>query len=82
MTYQEVLWQHKLVWVVGILSRKGKLHYRLREFVGRGGVVERESKNGQLLVRFSKNVLRCVPAGCVVQYGTVSRAKLNGHKPQ
>lgn len=80
MTDQEVLWQHRLVWVVGILSGSGRLHYRLREFVGRGGVVERESKNGQLLVRFSKNVLRCVPAGCVAEYGTVTRAKPAGRK--
>lgn len=70
MTYQEVLWQGKLVWVTGILSRRGRLHRALRPYVGRGGVVLRESKNGQLLVQFHKQT-RCVPASCVAEYGTV-----------
>jgi len=70
MTYQEVLWQGKLVWVTGILSRSGRLHRALKPYVGRGGVVLRESKNGQLLVQFGLQT-RCVPAGCVAEYGTV-----------
>lgn len=73
MTYQEVLYKGKLVWVVGILSKSGKMHYDLRKYVGRGGKVLGESKNNQLLVRF-KNHTRCIPAGCIAIYGDVKRA--------
>ena len=69
MTYQEVLWKGKYVWIVGIQSRSGRMHMRLRKYVGRGGMVVGESKNGQLLIRF-KNHTRCIPAGCVVEYGS------------
>lgn len=74
MTYQEVLWQGKYVWVTGILSKSNKMHYDLRKYVGRGGVVVKESKNNQLLVKFA-NHTRCIPAGCVAEYGTVSIVK-------
>ena len=70
MTHQEVLWQGKLVWVTGILSKNNRMHRALRPYVGRGGFVLRESKNGQLLVQFGKQT-RCIPAGCVTEYGTV-----------
>ena len=69
MTYQEVLWQGKIVQVVGILSKSRRLHYALRKYVGLAGTVLGESKNGQLLVRFRGHA-RCIPAGCVVLYGT------------
>ena len=70
MTYQEVLWKGKIVWVTGILSRGGRMHHTLRKYVGRAGMVQGESKNGQLLVQF-KGHTRCIPAGCVSLYGTV-----------
>lgn len=73
MTNQEVLWKGKTVWVVGILSRSGRLHYSLRKYVGRGGLVVGESKNNQLLIQFG-NHTRAIPAGCVAEYGTVHRA--------
>ena len=73
MTYQEAQWKGKYVWVVGILSRSGRLHYALRKYVGRGGTVLGESKNGQLLVQF-KGHTRAIPAGCVAQYSHVRRA--------
>lgn len=73
MTNQEVLWQGKMVLVVGILSRSGRLHYQLRKYVGRGGIVLGESKNNQLLIRFG-NHTRAIPAGCVAEYGTVHLA--------
>jgi hypothetical protein len=73
MTNQEVLWKGKTVWIVGILSRSGRLHYGLRKYVGRGGLVVGESKNNQLLIQFG-NHTRAIPAGCVAEYGTVHRA--------
>lgn len=69
MTYQEVLWQGKYVWVAGILSKSGKLHRTLKKYVGRGGMVVGEAKNGMLLVQF-KNHTRSIPAGCLVEYTT------------
>lgn len=73
MTLQEILWENKLVTVVSILSKSGKLHYSLRKFIGLTGQVQGEAKNGMLLVKFSKQT-RCIPAGCVVEYGTAHRA--------
>ena len=70
MTHQEVLWKNKFVWVVGILSNSGRMHRDICNYVGRGGYCLGESKNGQLLVQF-KGHIRCIPAGCVVEYGTV-----------
>jgi hypothetical protein len=67
MTYQEVLWQGKYVWIVSIMSKSGKMHRYVRKYVGRGGMVLGESKNNMLLIQF-KNHTRCIPAGCVVDY--------------
>lgn len=75
MTSQEVLWQDKLVWVTGIKSKSGKLHRYVRKFVGRGGIVEREAKNGMLLVRFTGRQTRAIPAGCLTHYTEVKTAK-------
>ena len=74
MTYQEVLWQGKLVWVTGIVSRSGKCHRYVRKFVGRGGVVKGEAKNGMLLIEFGRNKRRAIPAGCVTLYSEVKWA--------
>lgn len=73
MTSQEVLWQGKRVWVVGILSRSGRLHHKLKKYVGLSGVVLKESKNNQLLIKFRKHT-RAIPAGCLVEYGSVDIA--------
>lgn len=67
MTYQEVLWQGKYVWVVSLMSKSGKMHRYVRQYIGRGGKVLGESKNGMLLVQF-KSHTRSIPAGCVVEY--------------
>jgi hypothetical protein len=74
MTYQEALWQGKYVWVVSLMSKSGKMHRYVRRYVGRGGQVIREAKNGMLLIQF-KNHTRCIPAGCVVEYN-VPKSKL------
>jgi hypothetical protein len=75
MTYQEVLWKGKIVWVTGILSYSGRMHMNLKKYVGRAGMVIGESKNGQLLVKF-KGHTRCIPAGCLTEYGTIHQAGL------
>lgn len=71
MTYQEVLWKGKHVWVVGILSKSGKVHRYLRKYVGRSGFVLGESKNNMLLVQFGRHQTRCIPAGCLAVYGEI-----------
>jgi hypothetical protein len=75
MTYQEVLWKDKLVWVVGIKSKSGKLHRYVRKYVGRGGVVTREAKNGMLLVHFKGKLSRAIPAGCLELYEDANWSK-------
>ena len=70
MTHQEVLWQDKIVWVVSLLSKSGKIHRYVKPYIGRGGRVLGSSKNGMLLIEFSKGDVRAIPAGCVVEYGT------------
>lgn len=67
MTYQETFWQGRYVWVVSLMSRSGKMHRYVRKYVGRGGKVIGEAKNGMLLIQF-KNHTRSIPAGCVVDY--------------
>ena len=74
MTHQEVLWKGKMVWVVSIMSKSGRLHRHLRKYIGLGGIVLGESKNGQLLVQFNRHS-RSIPSGCVVEYGTVSTVR-------
>lgn len=68
MTYQEVIWQGHLVWVTGIMSKSGKCHRYVRKYVGRGGRVIGEAKNGMLLIQFDRHVRRAIPAGCVTLY--------------
>ena len=74
MTYQEAIWKGKVVWVTGILSKSGRLHRVYRPYVGRGGRVVGEAKNGMLLIDFGRNHKRAIPAGCVAEYGTVRNA--------
>ncbi len=72
MTYQETIWQGRYVCVVSILSKSGKIHRYVRKYVGRGGKVLGEAKNGMLLIEFKNHHgcthTRCIPAGCVVDY--------------
>ena len=68
MTYQEVLWQNKYVWIVSLMSKSGKMHRYVSKYVNRGGYVLGEAKNGMLLIQFNKNHTRSIPAGCVVDY--------------
>ncbi len=70
MTYQEVLWAGKIVWVVSLLSKSGKIHRYLRKYVGKHGIVRGEAKNGTLLIEFSDRRTRAVPAGCVADFET------------
>lgn len=83
MTPQEIYWENKYVWVVGLLSKSGKIHRYLKPYIGRGGFVVGEAKNGMLLVEFcrSKNrERRAIPAGCVAEYtkARLARSKANG----
>lgn len=69
MTHLECIWQNKTILVVSILSRNRKIHSRIKSWIGRSGVVIRESKNNQLLVRFrlgKKTVYVSIPPSCVV----------------
>lgn len=66
MTYQESIWQGKTVLVIGILSKSGKLHMKLKHYVGRTGIVNKEAKNGMLLIEF-KTHFRSIPAGCIIE---------------
>ena len=75
MTYQEVVWKDKLVWVTGVTSKGGTSHRYVRKFVGRGGVVVREAKNGMLLVQFKSGIQRSFPAGCLSLYADTKWAK-------
>lgn len=71
MTYQEGIWKGKIVWVVSMMTKNGRIHRYLRKYVGMGGVVLCEAKNGMLLVEFGGTVrhARCIPSSCVVEYG-------------
>lgn len=69
MTYQESIWQGKKVLVIGILSKSGNIHLNLKHYVGRTGIVNKEAKNGMLLVEF-KTHFRSIPAGCVIEAKT------------
>jgi len=73
MTQQETIWINKYVWVTGIVSKSGKVHQYVAKYVGRGGFVEREAKNGMLQVRFTHNggSIINIPAGCLTLYTEV-----------
>jgi hypothetical protein len=80
MTYQEVLWKDKYIWVVSIMTKNKRIHRYLKQYCGRVGHVVGEAKNGMLLVEFgfgSKRHLRCIPSSCVVQFGVVVSRDFN-----
>lgn len=79
MTYQETVWQGRLVWITGLRSKNGKLHRYVAEFVGLGGLVTKEAKNGMLLVLFSNGTTIAIPAGCLTAYSEAKWSK--GSKP-
>lgn len=80
MTHQETIWINKYVWVTGIVSKSGKAHRYVAEYVGRGGLVEREAKNGMLQVRFTRNGshVRNIPAGCLTIYTETQWSRRSG----
>lgn len=74
MTYLECLWEGKSVLVVSILSKNGRIHTRIKPWIGRSGMVIGESKNNQLLVRFrlgKKTVHVSIPPGCVIALDSI-----------
>ena len=79
MTPQEIIWKSKTVLIVGIVSKSGKIHYNLRKYVGRFGSVEREAKNGMLLVRFRSGHTRSIPAGCLKAIDEKTMESLSVH---
>ena len=69
MTYQETVWQGRLVWITGLRSKNGKLHRYVANFVGQRGIVLQEAKNGMLLVRLYDRINAVsIPAGCLTKY--------------
>lgn len=79
MTPQEIIWKSKTILIVGIVSKSGKIHYNLRKYVGRFGSVEREAKNGMLLVRFRSGHTRSIPAGCLIEADKKTMESLSTH---
>lgn len=72
MTYQETIWKDKIVWVVSMLSKNNRIHRYLRKYVGQGGYVLGEAKDGMLRIEFGsarRRHVRCVPSSCIVEYG-------------
>jgi hypothetical protein len=65
MTYQEVLWQGKMVQVVSNLSRNKRVHKYVTRFYGLTGTVLREAKNGMLLIQFDFGNPIGIPAACL-----------------
>lgn len=67
MTPREVEYKDKIVVVVSLVSRSGRIHMYVRRYMGRFGQVVGEAKNGMLLIQFGKcGGHRAIPAGCVV----------------
>ena len=77
MTYQETIWQGRLVWITGLRSKNGKLPRYVANFVGLGGLVTKEAKNCMLLVLFSNNTTRSIPAGCLTAYSKAECSKVS-----
>ena len=78
MTPQEIKWKDKIVVVTGIKSNNGVLHRYVAKYIGRGGIVERQAKNGMLLVYFKnskKAKHRAIPAGCLTAYSDAKWSK-------
>ena len=75
MTYLECIWKDKVVLIVSLLSKNGKVHSRIKPWIGRTGIVVKESKNNQLLVRIRLNkriAYISIPPGCVIDLETAN----------
>ncbi len=78
-TYQECLFAGKEVIVVSMVSKGNRIHSFVKPYVGHVGIVEREAKNGMLLVKFTYSWChydhyRAIPSGCVKILETVKFA--------
>lgn len=69
MTHQEVLYLGKTVLVYSLKSKSQKMHFYVKKYIGKQGVVIGEAKNGMLQIKF-KTHTRNIPAGCVEIVGT------------
>lgn len=73
MTHLESIWNDKHVFVHSMMSKSGKIHTHVRKWIGKIGIVVRESKNNQLLVKFNitthKRKYIAIPPGCLVELG-------------
>ena len=78
-TYQECLFAGKEVIVVSTVSKGNRIHSFVKPYIGFLGIVEREAKNGMLLIKFRYSWChydhyRAIPAGCVRIFETVKFA--------
>ena len=73
MTHLETIWHNKHVFVYSMMSKSGKIHSHVKKWVGKIGIVMRESKNNQLLIKFNisthKRKYISIPPGCVKLLG-------------
>jgi hypothetical protein len=65
MTYQEALWQGKVVQVVTNLNKRGSVHKHVTRYYNLTGTVLREAKNGMLLIQFDSGNPVSIPACCI-----------------
>lgn len=75
MTYLECIWKDKSIMIVSLMSKNGKIHSRIKPWIGRVGIVVKESKNNQLLTRIrlsEKIVYISIPPGCVIDLETAN----------
>ena len=75
LTYQELIYKDKVVFVSSIKSKSGKAHAYVSRYLGLRGIVQRESKGGMLLVKFGRQHYRAIPAGCVSLADSLTWAK-------
>ncbi len=78
MTPQEIKWKDKIVIATGIKSNNEVLHRYVARYIGQCGIVEREAKNGMLLVYFKhsrKAKHRAIPAGCLTLFSEACWSK-------
>lgn len=66
MTRQEILFNDATVICVSIMSKRKRIHFKCKKFIGRKGKVLGEGKNGQLLIKFDsqKNPVT-IPLSCL-----------------
>lgn len=81
MTYQECICQGKMVICHSIISKSGKPHPYVMKYVGRTGVVSRESKNNMLMIKFnmSQHIIKRILIPACVQL--IEETELAGASP-